>query len=471
MPRGRRAFSAADLVVPALAALTLSVIAAVAQTPAFDTGPDLMAPAPEGGPSSLQRNRGGNGGAASQIDAPPTGVFTPSRIGATPTYGTRPGFGAADTGFDSSNTGQRKRPVKKAAPAVAGQAPPESTFTPVPTFTLATPAPPPPAPPPPPPVASGVQPLKAQTRPGAVLPPLPDAVPVSNPPATIYPRPAAERPGAVLPIPPLLDFQPSASTPPPGTPPLNTLPLGTPQRPLPIAAGDPYAALGLRAGSFLLHPAVELSTGYDSNPEHVPGDLVRQRHRFRLLLRPADLPADQPDHDPARQLRREPADGPGPGLQLRPGGKRHLDRGQRGYPGRDLLPQPAGRSLGQLRLRPAVPADHGDRPGAPGPPPGGALSPPQQVSNDDSVRTGLAQPGDGNAMGTYTESYSYDAVGNILAMAHQAGRAAGPGGTAMPSRLRSWRPRPATGCRPPACPAIRPPGPTTAPIGTTRTAT
>ncbi|MGB6537540.1 MAG: outer membrane beta-barrel protein [Xanthobacteraceae bacterium] len=271
MPRGRRAFSAADLVVPALAALTLSVIAAVAQTPAFDTGPDLMAPAPEGGPSSLQRNRGGNGGAASQIDAPPTGVFTPSRIGATPTYGTRPGFGAADTGFDSSNTGQRKRPVKKAAPAVAGQAPPESTFTPVPTFTLATPAPPPPAPPPPPPVASGVQPLKAQTRPGAVLPPLPDAVPVSNPPATIYPRPAAERPGAVLPIPPLLDFQPSASTPPPGTPPLNTLPLGTPQRPLPIAAGDPYAALGLRAGSFLLHPAVELSTGYDSNPEHVPG--------------------------------------------------------------------------------------------------------------------------------------------------------------------------------------------------------
>ena len=52
---------------------------------------------------------------------------------------------------------------------------------------------------------------------------------------------------------------------------------------------------------------------------------------------------------------------------------------------------------------------------------GGGLSPPVQVSNDDSVRMGLPQPGDGNAMGTYTETYSYDAIGNILAMAHRVG--------------------------------------------------
>ena len=50
---------------------------------------------------------------------------------------------------------------------------------------------------------------------------------------------------------------------------------------------------------------------------------------------------------------------------------------------------------------------------------GGALSPPQQVTNDDSFRTGLPQPGDGNAMGTYTETYGYDPVGNIPSMAHQ----------------------------------------------------
>jgi RHS repeat-associated protein len=49
---------------------------------------------------------------------------------------------------------------------------------------------------------------------------------------------------------------------------------------------------------------------------------------------------------------------------------------------------------------------------------GSALSPPQQVGNDDSFRTGLPQPGDGNAMGTYTEKYGYDPVGNLLAMVH-----------------------------------------------------
>ena len=52
---------------------------------------------------------------------------------------------------------------------------------------------------------------------------------------------------------------------------------------------------------------------------------------------------------------------------------------------------------------------------------GGALSPPVQVGNDDSFRIGLPQPGDGNAMGIYTETYSYDAIGNILAMAHRVG--------------------------------------------------
>jgi RHS repeat-associated protein len=46
--------------------------------------------------------------------------------------------------------------------------------------------------------------------------------------------------------------------------------------------------------------------------------------------------------------------------------------------------------------------------------------PSQQVTNDDSARSGLTQPGDGTAMGTYTERYTYDAVGNFLSVAHQA---------------------------------------------------
>jgi RHS repeat-associated protein len=49
---------------------------------------------------------------------------------------------------------------------------------------------------------------------------------------------------------------------------------------------------------------------------------------------------------------------------------------------------------------------------------GNALSAAAQVTDDDSFRTRLPQPGDGNAMGTYAENYSYDALGNILSMAH-----------------------------------------------------
>src|SRR6185295_4695428 len=34
---------------------------------------------------------------------------------------------------------------------------------------------------------------------------------------------------------------------------------------------DPYAPIGIHAGSFLLFPALELSGGYDSNPLRRPG--------------------------------------------------------------------------------------------------------------------------------------------------------------------------------------------------------
>jgi RHS repeat-associated protein len=50
----------------------------------------------------------------------------------------------------------------------------------------------------------------------------------------------------------------------------------------------------------------------------------------------------------------------------------------------------------------------------------GVLNDARQITNDDSFRTGLPQPGDGKAMGNYVETYSYDGVGNLLAFAHQA---------------------------------------------------
>jgi RHS repeat-associated protein len=49
------------------------------------------------------------------------------------------------------------------------------------------------------------------------------------------------------------------------------------------------------------------------------------------------------------------------------------------------------------------------------------LNLPQQVTEDDSFRTGLLHPGDGNAVGRYTEQYLYDEVGNILQMIHAVG--------------------------------------------------
>ena len=50
---------------------------------------------------------------------------------------------------------------------------------------------------------------------------------------------------------------------------------------------------------------------------------------------------------------------------------------------------------------------------------GGNLGAPAQITNDDALRILLPQPGDGNAMGVYTESYTYDPVGNLQRMLHQ----------------------------------------------------
>jgi hypothetical protein len=276
LPRRRRPLRITGLSIEALAALAFTSMAGVAQTPPLpDSSADLLAPSPTENLNTLERFRRPNAAAASlQNQAPPAGMFTaPSRIGAIPVYGTPPGFGAGDTGFDSTNTGRRKKAAQAPAVAAPAQAQPDMTFEPAPTLNPPAPRnrrPPPPEPPGPP----EVYPRKAATRPGAVLPLPPEPLPVSNPPPQVYPRAAATRPGATVPIPPAADFaafMPSAETPPPGAPPLNTLPLGTPQRPLPIAAGDPYAPLGMRAGSFLLYPAVELSAGSNSNPQSVPG--------------------------------------------------------------------------------------------------------------------------------------------------------------------------------------------------------
>ena len=50
---------------------------------------------------------------------------------------------------------------------------------------------------------------------------------------------------------------------------------------------------------------------------------------------------------------------------------------------------------------------------------GNVLSAAQQIANDDSFRAALLAPGDGKAMGNYTELYAYDAANNIQSIMHQ----------------------------------------------------
>jgi len=52
---------------------------------------------------------------------------------------------------------------------------------------------------------------------------------------------------------------------------------------------------------------------------------------------------------------------------------------------------------------------------------------PAPTSYNDVPRTGLLSPGDGNAMGTHTEQYTYDAAGNFLTLTHQGSDPANPG--------------------------------------------
>jgi hypothetical protein len=270
-------------VVAGLAVAAIIAIApqpAAAQTPAANpaNGSDLLAPSLQGNPATPPRFRRANQ-TLSANDQPPTNRFAPpapTRIGATPVYGSPNGLGAGDTGFDSLNTPRRKRKKPEPAPvpgAVVTQ-PPETTFTPVPTYNPAAPPKPPPLSKPPLPQ---IYPARAATRTGASLPPPADELPVNNPPPEVHPAAAANRPGAVLgmPAPEYYDYSlltDAITTPAPTLQPPNTYVLGQrPQRLLPILAEtDPYAALGIRAGSFLLFPSLDLNGAYSTNPERTP---------------------------------------------------------------------------------------------------------------------------------------------------------------------------------------------------------
>ena len=281
--RGLRALTACGVIVAA--ALGSPPIASLAQSrapaPAPVSDTSLLAPSLDNAPANPPTFRAPGQPLPANSPSLPPGTFTAqSRIGATPVYGTPSGFGAGDTGFDSSNTPHNKKRKKQAQNPTTGGATapqPDTTFAPVPNYTPPAPSQPPPVKQPPPPQ---IYPRKAAMRTGATLPALRDELPVSNPPPEVHPLNAANRPGAILPVPPAEYFdyslRPSvtalSSTPPPTLPPPNTFLPGTlPQRPLPIAATDPYAAIGIRAGSFLLFPSLDLAGGYNTNPTRTIG--------------------------------------------------------------------------------------------------------------------------------------------------------------------------------------------------------
>lgn len=60
---------------------------------------------------------------------------------------------------------------------------------------------------------------------------------------------------------------------------------------------------------------------------------------------------------------------------------------------------------------------------------GGERLPPTALDGFNAFHTRLDHPGDANAMGTYTERYLYDAVGNFLQMQHRGSDPAHPGWT------------------------------------------
>ncbi len=129
-----------------------------------------------------------------------------------PTYGNPPGFGAGTTGFDSTGAAKRKGRQKPKPGQLQPGIKPTTTSS------------------------ARIAPATAPGTPG------------------LRPTPQSERHGV-----PVIEPPPSLAPPPP---------IVVPQR-RPVVDPTPFEPLGLREGVFVIRPAVELTVGYDSNPQRV----------------------------------------------------------------------------------------------------------------------------------------------------------------------------------------------------------
>src|SRR5581483_10796211 len=143
VPRHGRRRSAADLIRLSVAGSALAVLVALApmpaaaQTPNLDADSNLLTPSLEGNPDRAPTFTQPSSRSALPPDqAPPIGKFTPPPPLQTPVYGSPTGFGAGDTGFDSSNAPHRRR-VAQTPASSSDIAPPQQM-----TFDQVTPQPP-----------------------------------------------------------------------------------------------------------------------------------------------------------------------------------------------------------------------------------------------------------------------------------------------------------------------------------------
>jgi hypothetical protein len=204
-------------------------------------------------------------------------------VGVIPKFGNPPGYGAGKTGFNSTNVPLRRtrKPAGTGPGATANGA-----------AAAKTPTKPPPLPPIPPPV-NAARLSKPQAAIAAAQAAPPGAATAAAAPAVVPPTDAV-----ALPAPVVLPPRP---------------------RPRPAPDDDPFGPTGIHAGTFLLRPAIEVMTGYDTNPARLtvaaPGstqltvapELLAhsdwERHQLDLAIRgsynyyPDERFADRPNLD------------------------------------------------------------------------------------------------------------------------------------------------------------------------------
>jgi hypothetical protein len=206
----------------------------------------MHAAAQTSAPSGMRTTIDGDADTASGLrrtKKQPKGM-NPTPVGQLPAFAVPAARGAGDTGFVSTNT---KRKAK--ARPIAGTAP-TAAATPVQLLPSET--------------------MKAGQSSSSEKKAKQDKTKKkAAPPAKTQRVQAAPRPARPDPSSPQVSRAQllQAREPPNGQPPIPPALL----RKKLIIEEDPYAPLGIRAGAFLLRPAIETATGYDSNPARVSG--------------------------------------------------------------------------------------------------------------------------------------------------------------------------------------------------------